>query len=149
MSLTAHQQHVLNALQQAGTPLTAYALLDLLRPSGFSAPTQVYRALERLSSHGLVHRLETLNAYVSCSNTCECRVGFRVFAICDNCGLVHEFFDKELGGWLEQWTKDNAFKLETSTIELHGCCSKCSSTPDAETPNGGGKLPSISESTRT
>ena len=125
MQLTAHQQHVLTTLKQAEVPLSAYALLDLLREQGFTAPTQVYRALERLAEHGLVHRLESLNAYVSCSHPGGCRQAFKAFAICDHCGHVAEFNDNDLGRSLNRWMKGHAFSLHASTIELHGKCAAC------------------------
>src|SRR5256885_5597381 len=58
-SLTTKQQRVLDTLRQAGAPLTAYALLDQLRDHGLTAPTQVYRALDKLAEQGVVHRLES------------------------------------------------------------------------------------------
>src|SRR5256885_11218862 len=70
-SLTTKQQRVLDTLRQAGAPLTAYALLDQLRDHGLTAPTQVYRALDKLAEQGVVHRLESLNAYVCCSHPDE------------------------------------------------------------------------------
>ena len=125
MQLTADQQRVLATLQEASSPLSAYALLDRLREAGFSAPVQVYRALERLAEQGLVHRLESLNAYVSCSRSGGCRHGLKAFAICDNCGHVDEFTDNRLGRYLGRRMKDNAFSLRSSTIELHGKCEAC------------------------
>ena len=125
MQLTANQQRVLTTLQQADSPLSAYALLDQLREQGFSAPTQVYRALERLAEHGLVHRLETLNAYVSCVHSAGCQHDLKAFAICDNCGHVDEFIDNDLGHCLGRWMHKNAFSLRNASIELHGSCATC------------------------
>ncbi|RMX08234.1 transcriptional repressor [Corticibacter populi] len=131
MQLTANQQRVLDTLERAGGPLSAYALLDRLREQGFSAPTQVYRALERLAGQGLVHRLETLNAYVTCTHPNECRHGMTAFAICDNCGHIDEFVDIDLGRCLGHWMKNNAFSMRDSTIELRGRCANCASQPQA------------------
>jgi Fur family zinc uptake transcriptional regulator len=125
MSLTTNQQRVLDTLQQAKNPLSAYALLDRLRGAGFRAPVQVYRALERLAEQGLVHRLESLNAYVPCTHSDGCHHGLKAFAICDNCGHVDEFADEGLGRCLGRWMKNNAFSLRSSTIELHGKCAAC------------------------
>lgn len=125
MSLTTNQQRVLSTLQQAKNPLSAYALLDRLRGAGFSAPVQVYRALDRLTEQGLVHRLESLNAYVSCNHSEGCTHGPMAFAICDECGQVDEFTDDGLGRCLGRWMKNNAFSLRSSTIELHGKCAAC------------------------
>lgn len=125
VQLTANQQLVLEALQQAKAPLGAYALLHQLRESGIAAPMQVYRSLDRLIEQGLVHRLETLNAYVNCSKPGGCADGFTAFAICDNCGRTTEFVDSALGRDLKRWAKDNAFFLGGTTIEIHGRCAQC------------------------
>lgn len=125
MQLTTNQQRVLTTLRQASEPLSAYALLDRLREQGFSAPMQVYRALERLANDGLVHRLATLNAYVPCNHAVDCQHGFRAFAICDQCGHVDEFSERDLGRCINRWTESKAFSLRSSTIELHGKCADC------------------------
>lgn len=97
MPLTTQQQQVLTALHHANGPLSAYALLDRLRGSGFSAPTQVYRVLEKLRDDGLIHRLAMLNAWVACSREPgHCAHNARAFAICDQCGRVDEFSAPEL-----------------------------------------------------
>jgi len=123
MKLTSHQQRVLDALRRAQGPLSAYAVLDLVREEGFSAPTQVYRALNRLIRHGLVHRLETLNAYVPCTR--EGGRGVTAFAICDNCGRIDELVDGTLARSLQRMTRRCAFSPRSSTIEIHGQCSFC------------------------
>lgn len=128
MQLTAHQQCVFMALNSAESPLGAYALLDRLRDQGFTAPTQIYRALERLLEQGLVHRLETMNAYVACTHPAACKHGVRAFAICDNCGHVDEFTDQDLTRGLGRWIARNAFSLNHCTVELHGRCAACSAS---------------------
>ncbi|SDV46438.1 Fur family transcriptional regulator [Chitinasiproducens palmae] len=138
MRLTSNQQAVLATLKEARGPLGAYALLDRLRSHGFSAPTQVYRALDRLQSCGLVHRLSTLNAYVCCACTATCRHDLRAFAICDECGSVSELADSDLSGCLDRWVKGNAFSLRGAAIELLGRCAGCGDSGSAA--NEGGKF---------
>ncbi len=65
--LTRNQSLVFNALDGASGPLSAYDILDKLRADGFRAPLQVYRALDKLVEYGMVHRLESLNAFVACA----------------------------------------------------------------------------------
>ncbi|MQT89036.1 Fur family transcriptional regulator [Pseudomonas helleri] len=125
MQLTANQQLVLSALQRADGPLSAYALLEQLRAVGLKAPAQVYRALERLAQHGLVHRLETLNAYVTCKHPHNCKHSFKAFAICENCGHIDEFVDNDLGQRLGRWAENNAFSMGDHAIELRGTCASC------------------------
>lgn len=131
MQLTANQQRVLTTLQQAKVPLSAYALLERLRKPGFNAPTQVYRALDLLVQHGLVHRLETLNAYVICSRQ-NCKHSFMAFAICDTCGHIDEFVDNDLSRSLGRWAKNHAFALGSTAIEIHGQCGTCAGLAQAE-----------------
>ena len=81
--LTKNQALVFGKLSDASGPLTAYALLDNLRENGFRAPLQVYRALDKLVDYGLVHRLESLNAFVACRHKGCADHKTAAFAICE------------------------------------------------------------------
>lgn len=123
--LTKNQSMVMGALAQAKEPLSAYTLLDELRDEGFKAPLQVYRALEKLVEFGLVHRLESLNAFVACSHP-ECEMHESIaFMICETCGSVNEITDKELTNRLKFLTSGASFALKSSVIELRGICGNC------------------------
>ncbi len=125
-SLTKNQEMVLGALSQAKVPMSAYAILDKLRGDGFRAPPQVYRALEKLVDGGLVHRLESLNAFVACSHEDCHQTDLIAFAICDQCGLVSEFSDQAVSKRLTHWIADNEFTNTRTTIEIRGDCGACS-----------------------
>jgi Fur family zinc uptake transcriptional regulator len=127
--LTRNQSLVLGVLQQAGSPRSAYDILDGLRGEGFRAPLQVYRALDKLMEIGLVHRLESLNAFVACSDPHDHAAhshGVTAFAICEDCGSVTEFHDDTIEGRLSAWQKTKHFKPEKTTIEIRGHCRDCS-----------------------
>jgi len=126
--LTKNQALVFGSLSDAGGPLTAYAILDLLRDNGFRAPLQVYRALDKLVEYGMVHRLESLNAFVACSHKGCSGHGAAAFAICEKCGDVREFSPDEAIRALKDWTDSQGFKLARTTIELRGTCKDCSVT---------------------
>ncbi len=79
-----------------------------------------------------MHRLETLNAYLASAEEVSDRRGFRAYAICDACGQVRVFTDGELCRDLQRWMDGQAFTLRRSTIELHGCCAKCSANCSAQ-----------------
>jgi Fur family zinc uptake transcriptional regulator len=125
MRLTTNQQRVLATLQQSSTPLSAYKILESLKCEGLKSPIQIYRALGILAKQGLVHRLESLNAYVKCDPSAVCEKGVRAFAICDTCGRVDEFVVPSLNRYLGTWSKQNVFALGNSIIELHGKCADC------------------------
>lgn len=124
--LTRNQDLVLQTLNHADGPLSAYDILDRLRGDGLRAPLQVYRALEKLIEHGLAHRLESLNAFVCCAGaSCHKGASTAAFAICSGCGRVDEFADAEVVGRLADWATGNGFALERTTIELRGRCAAC------------------------
>ena len=123
--LTRNQSLVLGALTKADGPLSAYTILDRLREDGFRAPLQVYRALDKLLAAGLVHRLETLNAFVACAHP-HCHAhGLIAFAICEDCGQVDEFSDDIVRERLGAWSTAKGFKAEKTTIEIRGHCANC------------------------
>ena len=125
---------IMDELERARKPLTAYDLLGRLRPAGVMAPQTIYRALAKLLTAHRIHRLETMNAFVRCF---EDRAGgathshdahglFSVgFAICDACGSVQEFVDPLLKLRIEADAAARAFRALTSSVEVHGICSAC------------------------
>ena len=64
--LTPMRRHVLQALLASHRPLGAYEIIERLADPGRPAPITVYRALDFLRDNGLVHRIESRNAFVAC-----------------------------------------------------------------------------------
>jgi Fur family transcriptional regulator, zinc uptake regulator len=120
---TNHEQ-VLRALRAAKAPMTAYELLDAVRPSGISGPPTIYRALTRLIGEGAVHRLESINAYVACMEP-EHRHAQAAFTICNDCGRVEELPGAKLTRLLREIAANQGFRVETATVELRGHCAAC------------------------
>ena len=111
--LTKNQQLVLDALSGADGPLSAYTILDRLRERGFRAPPQVYRALDKLVELGMVHRLESLNAFVACRHPgCDTHEETIAFAICEDCGQVAEISDDALSDELSKIAGRAGFLLK-------------------------------------
>lgn len=123
--LTRNQSLVYDSLTRAGAPLGAYAILEALRTKGFKAPLQVYRALDKLQEVGMVHRLESVNAFVACQDDNCQNAAQVVFAICDDCGNVAEFADTVIAGRLQDWASENSFHATRSSVEIHGKCARC------------------------
>lgn len=127
--LTRNQALVSAVLARAEGPLSAYAILDEVRAEGIRAPLQVYRALDALMSAGLVHRLESLNAFVACCRPHRHSEDAMIaFAICEGCGKVSEFSDDEVARRLKSWTTAHAFLPSKTTIEIRGHCRACAAT---------------------
>lgn len=128
-SLTKNQSYVLEALNGANCPMSAYAILDEVRDKGVKAPLQVYRALEQLMDRGFVHKLESQNAFVACQHP-ACDAGGAshqsvAFMICDKCGQVGEISDPTLAERLQDLAASAKFALDQSVIELRGRCKRC------------------------
>src|SRR6202171_557687 len=70
--LTPIRRKVLAALLGSHKPLGAYEIIDRLPSKGPGktgprpAPITAYRALEFLRENGLVHRIESRNAFIAC-----------------------------------------------------------------------------------
>lgn len=125
--LTRNQRLVRDRLESAGRAMGAYELLDALRKDGLRAPAQVYRALERLTDIGLIHRLESCNAYIACSGPGHARHEDEAvaFAICEGCGSVSEFAADRARAALEAVATRQGFATREATIELRGRCAAC------------------------
>lgn len=123
--LTRNQSLVLEALCAADGPMSAYNILDQLRPDGIKAPLQVYRALDKLMASGLAHRLESLNAFVACAHPQCHRAGLTAFAICEKCGQVDEFSDEEVRARLMSRSSEMGFKPYRTVVEIRGLCAQC------------------------
>ena len=121
---TAPRRYMLEIIAQADLPLTAYGALDQLgqkldKPN----PPTAYRALDFLSKHGFIHRIESLNAYIACDADHNHRGS--QFMICDGCTRVFEAHLCHLPPALEKQTADNGFHVSHWNVEIHGQCSEC------------------------
>src|ERR1043165_4665174 len=67
--LTAMRRHVLEVLAASPKPVGAYEIIDAVAARGARpAPITIYRALDFLTAQGLVHRIESRNAFLACIN---------------------------------------------------------------------------------
>jgi Fur family zinc uptake transcriptional regulator len=115
---------VLDVIHAASGPLSAYDVLNRLRPERPKiAPLTIYRALEHLIADGQVHRVESLNAYISAGQS---SIGHSVaFAICDGCGQVQERLADDAVGSLTLALSVEGFVPSRPVIEVHGQCGDC------------------------
>lgn len=125
LRLTPIRQRVLELVWQSHEPVKAYDILDeLKRTKSSSAPPTVYRALDFLLEEGLVHKIESLNAYVGCGNPEDVHKG--QFFICHGCGAVAELDDDDIRDVLQKKAKRFGFKINDEMVEIKGLCQECS-----------------------
>ena len=107
-----------------GKPMGAYEVLDCLKQSLPQAkPPTVYRALDFLLAQRLVHRLESLNAFVGCIHPDHPHSS--QFLICRECGQVEELESKSVDRTLDKTLKDYGFEADAQVIEVTGRCARC------------------------
>jgi Fur family zinc uptake transcriptional regulator len=120
------RRRILTMIWQGHKAVKAYDLLDQLATEGGSAkPPTVYRALDFLMEEGLVHKIESLNAYVGCPHPGDSHIS--QFLICDRCENVEEVTSDELNTAVSSSAKSAGFQIDTQTLELHGVCKACTS----------------------
>lgn len=122
--LTELRREVLTLVWRGHEPVGAYAILEALKRSHpGAAPPTVYRALDFLIEQGLIHRIESLNAYVGCprperKHACQ-------FLLCERCGAAGELDDPTIADAVERRAGKLGFAVAQQTIELRGLCPRC------------------------
>ncbi len=138
--LTPLRRRVLELVWRGHAPVGAYDILGRLsaehgtaakekgtaaeqgtrRPT---APPTVYRALEFLLAQGLIHRIESLNAYVGCVHPDGAHGG--QFLICTGCGATAEVHDPRVDAAVARRAEELGFAVARKTIEVEGLCPPC------------------------
>jgi Fur family zinc uptake transcriptional regulator len=122
--LTPLRQQVLELVWQSHEPVKAYDVLDKLKKEhSSSAPPTVYRALDFLQEQGLVHKIESLNAYIGCGNPENSHSG--QFLICRCCGAVAELDDGDISKLIQKKATQLGFKIDDEMVEINGHCQEC------------------------
>lgn len=130
LRLTAIRRRVLELIWQSHRPSGAYELLERLAAEGRKpAPPTVYRALDFLLAHGLIHRISSRNAFVGCSQPRESHMA-QIF-ICDHCGVALEQADSSLNRRIRHNAEVLQFQIRTQTVEIVGLCPHCAGQTDA------------------
>ena len=125
LRLTPQRRRVLEILAASHVALGAYDILARLgdgdsRPA---APISVYRALDFLLQHGLVHRVESLNAFVACTRPGERHDA--LLMICSVCRRVAELQDAAIATAIAESAAAGQFLVTHPIVEIAGICRVC------------------------
>jgi Fur family zinc uptake transcriptional regulator len=150
--LTPLRRRVLELVWRSHAPVGAYDLLPRLsrargtarggtarggtaEKGAAAAPPTVYRALEFLLAQGLIHRIESLNAYVGCMNpeghpeNAHGGADGGQFLICSDCGAAAEVHDPRIDRAVARRAEELGFAIRRKTIEVEGLCPPCQRRP--------------------
>ena len=123
--ISAHSKNVLALLKKSKKPLTAYDILGKLQGYGVKAPQTVYRALEALIERGMIHRVQSLGAFIACHSDEEDH-GTQ-FAVCLQCKIVIELHDHRICDFIKEIGENIEFSIEREMLEIIGMCKDCKS----------------------
>jgi|TARA_B110000003_G_C16256649_1_gene381288 Fur family zinc uptake transcriptional regulator len=123
--LTKNQKIVLDLLQSSGEPLKAYSILDSLKKEGLKSPLQIYRALDKLVELGRIHKIESKNSFIVCSNS-NCASN-TIFTICERCDKVKELKNNNLTAGMSELIKKNGQSITRYNLEFFVLCKSCKS----------------------
>ena len=125
LNLTPIRANALRLIAEAGRPVKAYELLDLMKATHEgAAPPTVYRALDFLLEAGFIHKLSSINAYVGCHHPGGDPHAVP-FLICDNCHSATELEDDSIVSALDASARALGFAPQAQTLEVHGLCATC------------------------
>ncbi len=124
LRLTPIRRRVLELIWRSHRPSGAYELLEQIAADGHKpSPPTVYRALEFLLQHGLIHRITSRNAYVGCSAPGDEHMA-QIF-ICEACGMAVEQADASLNQRIRRNADELDFEIHEQTVEITGLCPQC------------------------
>jgi Fur family transcriptional regulator, zinc uptake regulator len=131
LKLTPLRKRVLELVWARHAPIGAYDVLQKLSREGLgSAPPTVYRALAFLIDAGLVHRIDSLNAYFGCEMPKTDHAA--QFLVCRSCKGVTELEDPAISRLLARRVRAAGFIADAPDVEIKGVCGACRSSAPAK-----------------
>lgn len=131
IKLTELREAVLRVLLSSHQALGAYDIIEKLSKGGRRlAPISVYRIIEVLAQAGLIHRLESKNAFFACLAHHDNEKSV-VVLVCENCHRVAEANAPEAWLALKSLTQANGFRVSETVLELQGTCASCGASHEA------------------
>jgi len=124
LRLTPIRIQVLEIIWASHNPIGAYDVLQKLQENGHKpAPPTAYRALDFLVSANLIHRIESLNAFIGCPSPHD-KHQYQ-FYICKECGHIAEVNNSGVAKAMSNAADELGFESQQPIIEVHGVCKNC------------------------
>jgi len=133
LRFTKLRQQVYEEIAAVHTAIGAYDILDRLAEKGTRlAPISVYRAIDALMDAGVIHRLESKNAFFACRRPDH---GFEkgkrpLILSCESCGSVAEVDSGIIFETIGQMAAAANFTPRVKFVEVTGVCPRCAGDGD-------------------
>ncbi len=123
--LTDLRRLVFEEIAGSHAAVGAYDVQERLAKKGTRlAPVSIYRALDALLEAGVVHRLESRNAYFACHGD-HGAGAVQVVLTCQHCGDVAEVAGDTVLKAIDAAAAKAHFKPSASIVEVSGVCGNC------------------------
>jgi Fur family zinc uptake transcriptional regulator len=125
LRLTELRRRVFEEIAGSHHAIGAYDILERLGNKGTRlAPISVYRAIDALLSAGVIHRLESKNAFFAC-HAAHAADHDQLILACDRCGRVAEVPGKPVFEAIASAARDALFQPAQTVAEVAGVCADC------------------------
>lgn len=122
--LTEQRREVLACVGASHQAVGAYDIIERMAEQGpRPAPITVYRALDFLTARGLVHKIESRNAFVACLHPHAGSAA--ALLVCEACGTVDELDCDTAIAALGEAAEAQGFATRHTVVELTGLCAHC------------------------
>jgi Fe2+/Zn2+ uptake regulation proteins len=128
LRFTTLRQKVFEEIAATNTHIGAYDILERLATKGTRlAPISVYRAIDALMEAGVIHRLESKNAFFACRRLHhDFETGKRpIVMACEKCGAVAEVESEGIFETIDKVARGANFKPRVKFVEVSGTCPRC------------------------
>ncbi|MGB9028106.1 MAG: Fur family transcriptional regulator [Rhodomicrobium sp.] len=129
---TALREQVFRHVTTSHKPVSAYDLIESLAREGKRlAPVSIYRILDVLQEAGIVHRLESRNAFFACMTGHESTPQTVTF-VCEGCERVTEVEAPAAYRAIGEVSEAVRFHPRSTIVEVSGTCAECRNSPGAQ-----------------
>jgi Fur family zinc uptake transcriptional regulator len=127
LKLTPLRRRVLEEVAASHHAVGAYEILERLarKESARLAPISVYRALDALLEMGVVHRLESRNAYFACHGEHGKNGNRQIVLACERCATVAEVAAPPAFEAIDSAMRGTGFRPTRVLVEVAGLCASC------------------------
>lgn len=127
LRFTDLREQVFTEIASTRQAIGAYDIIERLSDKGTRlAPISVYRSIDALMEAGVIHRLESKNAYFACRRHEHGKKGRPIFLCCEECGGVTEVEAQRAFDTIKAISENAGFTTKVKFVEVSGICRDCS-----------------------
>jgi Fur family zinc uptake transcriptional regulator len=129
LRFTKLRQQVFEEIAASHASIGAYEVLARLGAKGTRvAPISVYRAIDALLEAGVIHRLESKNAFFACRRSDHGKGRRPLFLACEKCGTVAEVDGQDIFDAIDERSRTVKFAPRVKFVEVQGICPRCAAS---------------------